>query len=186
MSVFVLRLKNITWEINGGTNLCFSKPLTRVFQVEIYSLQKTFLIRLLFHILRIIFCVYFKPDAKPWPLPSKSILFVPKNTKIANILKFLIFDILKNSFLKYLLPWKFYTKWLSLIFHKLLDFRDLENLKHPSWQSWRSDLIGDRVCVESRRNAIKMQPQQSERKISHPHTNLTSNHTLLAKIVNSA
>ena len=91
-----------------------------------------------------------------------------------------------DFFLKYLLPWKFYTKWLSLIFHKLLDFRDLENLKHPSWQSWRSDLIGDRVCVESRRNAIKMQPQQSERKISHPHTNLTSNHTLLAKIVNSA
>ena len=31
-----------------------------------------------------------------------------------------------------------------------------------------------------------MQPQQSERKIPHPHTNLTSNHTLLAKIVNSA
>ena len=77
MSVFVVRLKNITWEINGGTNLCFSKPLTRVFQVEIYSLQKTFLIRLLFHILRIKFCIYFKPDAKPWPLPSKSILFVP-------------------------------------------------------------------------------------------------------------
>ena len=65
MSVFVVRLKNITWEINGGTNLCFSKPLTRVFQVEIYSLQKTFLIRLLFHILRIKFCIYFKPDAKP-------------------------------------------------------------------------------------------------------------------------
>ena len=50
MSVFVVRLKNITREINGGTNLCFSRTLTRVFQFDIYSLQKTFLIQLLFQI----------------------------------------------------------------------------------------------------------------------------------------
>ena len=35
--------ENVTWEINGGTNLCFSKPLTRVFQVKFDSLHKAFL-----------------------------------------------------------------------------------------------------------------------------------------------
>ena len=73
-----------------------------------------------------------------------------------------------------------------MIFLKVYGFRDIENLKHPSWQSLRSDLIGDRFFVESRQNAIKLQPQQSdgsEGKISNPHKNLTKHHTCRANFL---
>ena len=81
----------------------------------------------------------------------------PKITKIANILKFYIFE----SF------WKFccFSQIIcfpknsapndSSIFLKVHGFRYLENLKHPSWGSSRSDLTGDRVFDESRQYAIK-------------------------------
>ena len=48
------------------------------------------------------------------------------------------------------------------------------------------DLIGDRVFVESRQNAIKMKLQQSdgsEGKISNPHKNLTKHHTCRANFL---
>ena len=43
----------------------------------------------------------------------------------------------------------------SLIDLKVHGFRDLENLIHPSWRSWLSYLIGDRVFVKSRQNGKK-------------------------------
>ena len=87
--------------------------------------------------------------------------------KITKILKFFFwnFENLFNFF-KYLFPWELLTRWLSLIFLKMHRVRDLEDLIHPSWRSFRSDLIGDKVFVE-----------RSERKTSHPRNNLTSNHT---------
>ena len=48
------------------------------------------------------------------------------------------------------------------------------------------DLIGDRVFVESRQNAIKVKAQQSdgsEGKISNPHKNLTKHHTCRANFL---
>ena len=111
-----------------------------------------------------------------------------KITKIPNILEFSIFEIMKIfGFLKF---------WKSLNFFKFVFFQTqhqtaiLEFPKgmvwHPSLQSRRSDLIGDRVFIESRQNVIKMQAKQSdgsEGKISNPHKNLTKHHTCRANFV---
>ena len=119
-------------------NLCFSKQVIRVLKFyKIDGLQNA-------HHL----CPWF--FIGPWWVirnlrQTYENDHVAKKRRFFRILDFKNLEIFFN-FIKYLFPWKLYTRWLSLLFHKVHGFRDLENLIHPSWRSLRSDLIGDSFC----------------------------------------